>query len=153
MALAALQDEEFLYFPVPRRWAPDMYSWIAQREQVESRTPTAPTATQPEAEAPVDLPVLIERMYRDSQPAHQKLMTFLAAHPDEWFYTSELADALELPHGNKSLAGMLGAFGRRAAHRYGGRTPWISEWDASRYESRHTMTQEVADVINGLAKD
>ncbi len=153
MALAALQDEEFLYFPVPRRWAPDMYTWIAQREQVESSTPTTSTATLPEAEAPVDLPALIERMYRDSHPAHQKLLTFLAAHPDEWFYTSDLAEALELPHGNKSLAGMLGAFGRRAAHRYDGKKPWISEWDSVRYESRHTMTQEVADVINGLAKD
>lgn len=152
MALAALQDEEFLYFPVPRRWAPDMYSWIAQREQVESSTPTTPTATLSEAETPVDLAALVERMYWDSLEAHRALLTYLAAHPDEWFYTSDLAEALELDHGNRSLAGMLGAFGRRAAHRYGGKKPWISEWDPSRSESRHTMTQEVADVINDLAK-
>ena len=54
---------------------------------------------------------LVRRMYNESQPRHREFMKLLAEHPDEWLYTSQVAEALKLPHGSSSAAGMLGAFG------------------------------------------
>ena len=50
---------------------------------------------------------LVRRMYQESELPHRKLMEYLAANPDRWLYTLGLASALSLPHGAKSLAGMV----------------------------------------------
>ena len=46
---------------------------------------------------------------------------------------------------------MLGAFGRRAKHRYGGLKPWKTEWDPAREEARHLMPAAVADAVSEVA--
>lgn len=65
----------------------------------------------------------MRRAYDDSYEPHRRLLKVLADRPDRWMYSDELARVLELSGGSKSLAGMLGAFGRRAKHRYSGLTP------------------------------
>ena len=53
--------------------------------------------------------------------------------------------------GRKSLAGSLGAFGRRADHRYGGLKPFESRWDDGDYLAKLRMSQEVAAWIKAAA--
>jgi len=87
-------------------------------------------------------------MYYDSEKRHRALMDFLASRPETWVYTSELAEALEVPTGTKGMAGVFGAFGRRAKHRYGGAKPWDMAWDSVRGEAKYRMNSKVAEWVN-----
>jgi hypothetical protein len=77
-------------------------------------------------------------------------MEFLAKHPDQWVYTSEIAKGMKLPRGSRSAGGMFGAFGRRAAYRYNGRKPWDELWDPTRNEMRYRMRSWISKIINSL---
>jgi hypothetical protein len=140
---------EFVYIPVPTRWASAVYKWLAE---LEPEAPLAP-ATDPEPAAEVvELDAaLVERMYRESHREHRRLMEYLADHPGEWFYTSEIGDALQHENGARGVAGMLGAFGKRSNHRYGRHKPWETEWDDARGEARHRMDPVQANVIKTIA--
>jgi hypothetical protein len=95
-------------------------------------------------------PDLIRRIYDESHEAHRRLLKRLAASPEDWISASQLARDLELSGGNKSLAGMLGALGRRSNHRYEGKRAFYSEWDHLAYETKHMMPNAVAEVIASL---
>ncbi|HEU4706907.1 MAG TPA: hypothetical protein VFS64_06960 [Solirubrobacterales bacterium] len=139
---------EFINIPVPTQHVTKVYELIARLE-----------TGGPEADAsPVDgredgglNQALVTRMYRESEDAHKRLLEFLADHPDEWLGSQAVADGLRLEHGRKSLAGSLGAFGRRADHRYGGRKPFVSRWDGETYQARLRMSQEVAAWVKAAA--
>lgn len=94
---------------------------------------------------------LVERMYAESHENHRALLRALAAHSGQWISTGELASELGKANGARAVAGMMGAFGRRAANRYEGRKPWRSRWDPLVEESRHTMDETTAGVIRQLA--
>lgn len=135
--------EELIPVPVPRSLLADVYELIVQHERaLEEEADEADSALVDEA--------LIRRMYRESEDPHRRLMKLLAAHAGERMYTSRAAEELELEHGSRSAAGMFGAFGRRAAHRYGGNKPWIEDWDPAAHEAWHLMPEEIARVIRSL---
>jgi hypothetical protein len=137
--------EEYVYLPVPTSSVQRVYALLASLD--DDGPPGAEGGDKRERPDAA----LVKRMYEESQDAHRALMLYLADRPGEWLYTGELAHALDLPNGARSLAGMLGAFGRRANHRYGGRAPWDSEWDPARYESRHRMMADVASAVREVA--
>lgn len=137
-------SEDFVYVPVPTRWVEDIYQRLGEL-----------AATGPDAGG-VKVPdtldeSLVGRMFAESQEKHRKLMLFLAEHPNQWFTTPQLASDLGLDS-PRQLAGMLGAFGRRSKHRYGGRTPWESAWDPNQEVSRHSMTDEIAAAVLAAAE-
>jgi hypothetical protein len=150
-------SEGFVYIPVPHRWAPAIYAKLTDLSRHEGAV--APAVEVPDGpdngggpEPPVLDADLIRRMFNESDldGGQQRLMRHLAKSPDVWHYTSELGAVLNRNHGARGIAGMLGAFGRRAKHRYGGLTPWVSEWDPAKGEMRHKLTAEVAAVINQI---
>lgn len=136
--------DELVSVLIPRPMIAEVYGLVVEYERAvePGETTSKESGTLDEA--------LVRRMYDESQPRHREFMKLLADHPEEWLYTNQIAAALKLPHGSSSAAGMLGAFGRRATHRYGGLKPWVSEWDPAAYEARHTMTTEVAEIIRSL---
>lgn len=143
-----MPQEDFVYVPVPAHLVSEVYALLV-------RLGAAPSG---EAEADARPPVLdaelVKRMYFESEEHHRQLMRYLADHSDRWHYSGDLAEALNLTHGARSLAGMLGAFGRRAKHRYGGQRPWTSDWDPSREEARHMITFDTARYVNqAVAED
>jgi hypothetical protein len=109
----------------------------------------------PEAEK--DVPELDEaltaRMYLESESRHRRLLEVLAAEAGQWIFTAELAAMLGVTSGTRGMAGIFGAFGRRAKHRYGGRKPWTSEWDPVRSEARYRMDPQVAAWIVLAARE
>jgi hypothetical protein len=141
---------EFVYIPVPPSSAPALYKLLAGLSE-SSETWTAPADVEQMPEEVRRDAALVERMYRESHKGHRRLMEYLAASPGAWFYTSEIGAALGHDNGAKGVAGMLGAFGKRANHRYGGHKPWETEWDGSREEARHRMDAEAAETINTIA--
>lgn len=143
-------SEEIAYVPVPRQWLSSIYerlSELARESQAGGSAVVVQTGTQPCLDEQ-----MLRRIYEDSMEPHRRLMNLMAEHPDEWRYSSEIAADLELEHGSRGLAGMLGAYGRRAKHRYAELKPWQSEWDSAREEMRHMMPADVAETIRGLAQ-
>lgn len=140
--------DELVSVLVPRSALADVYELVAQRERaVGADVPDVESETIEEVELDA---ALVRRMYDESEQPHRELMKLLATRPDEWMYTSEIAEEMQLENGSRSAAGMFGAFGRRAGHRYGGAKPWYSEWDGDQGEVRHRMSEEVAEVVNQL---
>ncbi len=130
---------EFVYIPVPVHWASQIHRRLAELDEASAigRDPFAPQQRDE---------LLVARMYLEAQSEQRRLMLELAKSPEQWFTTAELARALGYPS-SRVLAGLLGAFGRKAKNRYGGRTPWDSRWDSAAEVSRHSMRSEVAKTI------
>ncbi len=138
---------DIAYVPVPTQWLSQIYARLgelAAEGSMEGMASAEPSSFLSDA--------LLKRMYEESYEPHRRLMRLMAEHADEWRYSNEIAADLELEHGTRGLAGMFGAFGRRAKHRYGGLTPWLSEWDSAREEVRYCMPSEVAASIRDLAR-
>jgi hypothetical protein len=92
---------------------------------------------------------LIRQAYLDSEEKAKPLLEFLADNPGREVPYPEISEHLGFPT-SRSLPGLLGAFSRRAEHRYGGIQP---------YERRDTpagwclyMDAENAELINGLRR-
>jgi hypothetical protein len=74
---------------------------------------------------------LVQRAYKESADQMRHLLEFLARHPHREVSSYELADAIEAKFGWNTVAGMLGAFGRRCVNRYGRLEPmWDYRHDA-----------------------
>lgn len=142
------KDEQFISVPVPHQYVTQVYELVARLAAGASGTTDAP-ANGGDPDALTE--ALVERMYEESEGPHRRLMLYLADYPGQWLGTSEVAKGLGLSSGARSLAGSLGAFGRRAEHRYQGRKPWVSRWNPERNEAEHRMSQEVATWIKGTA--
>jgi hypothetical protein len=141
------ESSEFISVAVPRQHVAKVYAYIARLElgtDIDSGSGNGTPPGTPNR-------ALVERMFTESEPAHQVLMGYLANHPGEWLGTREVAEALGLPHGARSLAGSLGALGKRAAHRYGGQKPFESRWSHEDGQSMHRMSQEVSTWIKEIA--
>ncbi len=145
-------SEEFQQVPVPHAFVGDVYAFVAQLMADNGAAEDATIDIVPPEEEVPEHPTeeMVRRIYEESHETHRRLLKALAARPDEWVSSEELAEALHLSGGRASLAGTLGALGKRANHRYKGQKPFTSVWDAHAYQAKHLMTAEVAKVINAL---
>jgi hypothetical protein len=137
--------------PTPREFVADVYGLLAKLMTKDGSAPEVPEVEEPAA-APVPALTddLVKRMYSESEPSHRKLFKYLATRPDEWIFADKLASDLALSGGRKSLAGTLGALGRRCNHRYKGLRPFESTWDHAKHQTKHRMSVHVADIIKTL---
>ncbi len=125
-----------VYVPVPADRVEDVFRFLLGLEQGGSDAASGP---------------LLRRVYSESEPQFQALLLYLASRPDEAIGSVEIANALDLANGTSSLAGMLGAFARRAKNRYGGFWPFERIYSPGDEGSRLLMSSEVAAAINQLA--
>jgi predicted restriction endonuclease len=75
------------------------------------------------------------------------LFEHLADNPERLIPFPEVSDHMGFDNA-RSLAGLLGAFGRRANHRYGGNWPF----EAIKQDGiwHLFLSQKAADIVNGL---
>jgi hypothetical protein len=141
-----MSQPDVVYVPVPSQWLGDVYGLLGTLggRSVAPRTGIEVPVSQGEA--------LLRQMYLESEGQQRRLMRLMAERPDEWRYSKELAVDLRLSKGTRALAGMFGAFGRRAKHRYGGQKPWEVSWDAAREENRYRMPADIAATILDAAQ-
>ena len=94
----------------------------------------------------------VRRAYRESADKMRALLVFLADHPDREVSSEEMAEAINAKFGWNTVAGMLGAFSRRCANRYGRSKPmWEFRYDdADRILI--TMPPQVAKIIKDAEK-
>jgi hypothetical protein len=124
------------------RAAQGTYAGSAQRD---GQAPTATAAA--EGTSSDEFAEYVRRAYVDSSGQAKPLLEFLADNPERMVSMPEVSSHLGFPT-PRSLPGLLGAFGRRAKHRYNGVKPFDAHQDGDTWFLH--MSQEAADVINGL---
>lgn len=144
------KDEDYVQIPVPRKHLTRIYGYIGSLDGLTGTDEVPTTATEPAEEKTWDH-LLIARQFNESPDSMKKFQKYLAAHPGQEFSTPEMATGLGVAGGWNSIAGALGAYGRRVKNRYGMSSfPFESRWDHATGTARHSMTPEVAEIINSL---
>lgn len=149
--------EDLVNVLVPRKHLSQVYGLIAQLEGATS-SPTATLDEQPTNSGATDewTPSRLRTMVEDSGPAMRDLLRAMAARPGEWLSTRDLAAALKnKPEADwNTIAGTLGAFGRRVKSRYGLETwPFHYKRDHEHHCWIYSMSPEVAKPVIALLKD
>ena len=165
-----MSNEELVNVLVPRRHLSQVYGFIAKLEVAGSdRAATEPIADPEDRDATTasngsgstqDLdewtPSRLRKMVEQSPPAMADILDALAERSGEWLSMEELAAAIRnKPDADwNTVAGTLGAFGRRVKNRYG-----IESWP---FENRYDheirgrvcrMSDEVARLIKQFLAD
>ncbi len=93
---------------------------------------------------------LVRQAFRESADPMRNVLLFLAHHGGEEVTAVEIADAIDAKRGWNTVAGMLGAFGRRSVNRYKRSQPmWESREGVER--TLYRMPVAVATVIKAAA--
>lgn len=129
--------------PVPERFLPLINRTLADAYEAESTTEfrssnaskVAPQLDPSEGPTEIWMDEEVAHAYRESTPAQRTALNYLAARPDEWVTTIELAHELypndsDVDARNK-LYGVFGAMGRRFHSKYG-KTKWFFDVDRER---------------------
>lgn len=91
----------------------------------------------------------IRQAYLDSQEKAKPLLEYLADNAGREIPYTEISEHLGFPT-SRSLPGLLGAFSRRADHRYEGVQPYERRYASGGW--RLYMSHENAELINELRK-
>ena len=127
-----------VYVPVPADRVDDVFRFLLG-------------LSKPEEEDEAELDRLIQRIYRESEQRFRDLLLLLAHHPGTPMSTDEIADELKLYRGPASLAGMLGAYGRRSNHRYDGFFPFERLHNPADERYELVMPQKIAGIIEQIS--
>lgn len=153
-----MQTDDLVNVLVPRRHLSQVYGFIARLETGEGQSPTsgpttAVTTTANGAGAStVDsdewTPSRLRRMVDESSPALLEILRALANRPGDWLPMSELAKGIGPEADWNTVAGTLGAFGRRVKSRYGLESwPFDNRFDHEIDGRVCRMSEETARLI------
>jgi hypothetical protein len=126
-----------VYVPVPADRVDDVFRFLLG-------------ITEAEASKDGDVDHLIRRIFRESEQSFRDLLHLLARHAGSPMSTEEIAETLDLFRGTASLAGMLGAYGRRANNRYDGFSPFERLYNAADDRHELVMPQEIGEIIEQI---
>ena len=92
---------------------------------------------------------MLDRLVRESHSGNMRaILKCLAEHPDEWVSTHALAEAIGDDADSNTVAGALGAFGRRCYNRYEMNSlPFEGRWDHEHGCKMHHMSGTIAGEI------
>ena len=128
---------EYVYVPVPLSKVEDVFRFLA-----------GPSSQGTDVSS--DLDRTVRRIYLESEDPFRNLLRLLAVHAGQPMGTGDLAEALGLPNGAASLAGMLGAFARRSKNRYAGYWPFERVYNPGLDRAELMMEDNVAAIVRGL---
>jgi hypothetical protein len=111
-----VSDDEIVSLPVPKKFLMQTMAYVGSLEASESLEPSPPSL--PEGNGSQWTDKLLRLATKESGPEMRQGLVEMAKAGDAGITTQELADALGLPKGRASVAGMFGAFGRRCDSRY-----------------------------------
>ena len=145
-----MESDEYVSLLVPKRHLTRIYAFLGALDEQE---PSSKATREVERNGAGTgwTRELIERQYRESPPFMKRFQKHLAEHAGQEFSTRDMADALGAEKGWNTVAGALGAYGRRVKNRYK-QTEFVftSYWDYARDQAYHSMPEEVAEIIRGL---
>jgi hypothetical protein len=95
-----------------------VYGFIAELDGTAPSPAPAPEASQPDGGEWTH--ARLWKMIEESPPAMRDILRALATHPGEWMSSDQLAQAIRGKQADSNtVAGTLGAYGRRLKSRYG----------------------------------
>lgn len=143
-------DAELVSILVPKRHLSRIYGYISTLDEDAASGESAPTPAA-DAEEPTWTPELVRRQFLESPEIIKRFQKLLAAHPEEWFSTATIATQLNAAKGSKTIAGALGAYGRRTSNRYKMTSwPFKHDWNHIEGQQYYSMDKDTAETINGL---
>jgi hypothetical protein len=142
--------DEFVQVPVHKQHLARVYAFLGSLNEEATRYEQPAAESGDNERATGWTPDLIERQYRESKQFMRRFQKHLAEHPGQQFSTSEMAVVLDAPKGSKSVAGALGAYGRRVTNRYK-QSDWLFKaWWGDAGEVIYSMPEEYAAIIRDL---
>jgi hypothetical protein len=150
---------QYVLMAIPTALVPQVANLIAGFE-VRSESPVIDSPAVCASPSPSDGSLingwtqdLVRRAFKESADPMRKLLLFLADHADEEVTSIDIAEAIEAKRGWNTVAGMLGALGRRSVNRYDReQAMWESRWGADG-RGRLKMPAAVAAVIKTVAAE
>lgn len=144
-------DTELVSILVPKRHLARIYGYISTLDDAAA-TPAARTDQQADTEADSTwTPDLVRRQFEESPDTIKAFQLLLAEHPDEWFSTADIAARLGAEKGSRTIAGALGAYGRRTSNRYRMNSwPFRHRWNHNEGQQYYSMEPENAAIIREL---
>lgn len=130
----------YVQVPVPQHLVPAVMSLITQSTEEVPRT-----AAWTEKE--------LRKLWSESADNIRRTLTLLASNSGNTVSGQTIArEVLGKEDKGHSIAGMMGAFGRRMKGRHKGRSPMTAEYDAQAQEWRYSMVSpEVGQIILRVA--
>ena len=151
-------QEELVAVMVPKKHLAKVYGFVAGLEAAVPESPSAaptPPAPQQTVNGNEWTPSRVRIAVQQSPPAMRDILRALAERAGEWLTTHDLARAIrDNPQADwKTVAGTLGAFGRRISSRYELTSlPFEGTYDHTAGCRVHRMSADVAqsvlDVLN-----
>jgi len=138
---------EFVQFPVPADRVADVAVFLY-----------GPGEALPEARSKLEVPMseeqrqeLLTRVYAESEPTFRRLLMLLAdrTHPEDPMAYADVSAGMGYTK-SRQLPGALGAYGRRANHRYGGFWPFERTWDHGAWSHFLAMAIDDAAFLRDL---
>lgn len=147
-----MQSDELVSVMVPRRFLAQVYGFIASLETGDAAVgPTSKGNAEAEARDMEWTPARLQRMVRESSPALLAILGALADNPGEWLTMNDLAKPIGPKADWNTVAGTLGAFGRRLKSRYGLENfPFENRLDHSKGTRECRMSKETARLVKKL---
>lgn len=150
-----MENDSLVNVPVPRRHLSAVYGFIAQLDAAGGPATAADAAAQPAHGSGKDedrlaewTPSRLRRAIEESSPNLLKVFAALADRPGDWLSTGDLAAAIGPNADWKTVAGGLGAFGRRVTSRYGLKTfPFENRFDHATNGRVCRMDAEMAKQV------
>ncbi len=136
---------QYVLMAIPAELVPAVAALVAECDAEERPFPSqAESAERPMINGWTES--LVKRAYQESADPMRRVLLFLAKHGGREVTSEEIADAIDAERGWNTVAGMLGAFGRRSTNRYGRKHPM---WDVRQGETGtlFKMPPAVADAI------
>ena len=144
-----MSENELVAVMVPKHHLAKVYGFIAQLESVSPAAGNTPAETLPDASGDWTS-VRLRRMVQESQQAMRDVLKLMAEKAGTWVSVHELASAIS----NKdkpdwqTLAGAMGALGRRVKNRYGiDKMPFEKRYDHTAHCKMFRMSKEVAGQV------
>jgi hypothetical protein len=145
-------NEDLVNVLVPRAMVTGVYRFIASQtgDTLEMSTQRAEAPSEPAHIVAEWTPDITVRMVRESPKAMKDILGALADRAGHEVSTGDLAKAIKYkPNADSNtVAGTLGAFGRRVANRYKKNVlPFEGRWDYEQHCKMHKMPMEIAQVV------
>lgn len=156
-----MSDNDLVSVMVPKRHLAKVYGFIASLDDAPAdRTPTPSTgvSTNGSADTENDEWTIshLRKMLRQSPPAMRDILVAMAQNAGNWMATRELAEEIQnKPNADwKTVAGTMGAFGRRVKNRYGMESfPFERRYDHEARSKAYRMSEEMAAQVLELANE
>ena len=145
--LKHMNNEELVSILVPKSLVTAIYGFISAQANASPEVQQEPAQALP---LDSDRAESMLRMVNESPPAMKQILRAIAERSPKEITTRELAATLTNKADADSLtvAGTLGAFGRRFKNRHPGEPkPFQTRWDYAACTQNYKMSKEVADQI------